>query len=106
VTSALTRRTRWLLVAGAVVVALLVNVAWVAFGPGEGNKGREIESAIRQAWSDTGHTPRTVTCSESDAVWTCDIQSMGGQVVHCPVGGASAFFANPKAALRTSCRVE
>jgi hypothetical protein len=106
VTSALTRRTRWLLVAGAVVVALLVNVAWVAFGPGEQSRGSEIESAIRRAWVDSGRTPRTVTCNETEAAWTCQIESARGDTVVCPIADATVFFRNPPAVLQASCRVQ
>jgi hypothetical protein len=106
VTSALTRRTRWLLVAGAVLVALLVNVAWVAFGPEEAGDRGAIESAIRKAWSADGLAPRAVTCSVSDAVWSCTVESARGDVVHCPVGTADAFFGDPEAALRASCRTD
>jgi hypothetical protein len=106
VTSALTRRTRWLLVAGAVVVALLVNVAWVAFGPDDGGERGRIESEIRRAWTVNGVAPRAVSCAESDTVWTCEVVSARGDLVHCPIGHASAFYTNPNAALQASCRVQ
>jgi hypothetical protein len=106
VISALTRRTRWLLVAGAVVVALAVNIAWVALGPDDGGDRGRIESEIRRAWTANGVAPQTVTCTESDALWTCEIRSSRGDTVHCPIGDASAFYRNPSAALQASCRVE
>jgi hypothetical protein len=106
VTSALTRRTRWLLLAGAVLVALLVNVAWVAFGPGDGGDRTRIESAVRKAWDASGTAPRTVACSQSDASWTCVIESARGDTVRCPVGDASVVLKNTAAALQASCRVE
>ena len=94
-TSALTRRTRWLLVAGAVVLALLVNVAWVAFGPDDSGQRGEIENAVRRVWSSNGQAPRTVTCSESDGTWTCVVESARGDIVRCRVGAAATFLANP-----------
>jgi hypothetical protein len=106
VTSALTRRTRWLLVAGAVAVALLLNVAWVAFGPGEEGDRGKIESTIRRTWSANGLAPRAVTCDQADEVWSCDVESARGDVVHCPIGAADAFFTNPAASLRDSCRTQ
>jgi hypothetical protein len=106
VTSALTRRTRWLLVAGAVVLALLVNVAWVAFGPGDGDRRGEIEGAVQQAWRSNGQAPRSVDCSESGGAWTCVVESARGDTVRCSLGTAGTFLANPEAALRSSCRVE
>jgi hypothetical protein len=106
VTAALTRRTRWLLVAGAVTLALVVNVAWVAFGPSDGGDRRAIESAIRKAWTAKGSAPRDVSCSQSGAGWNCTVRSARGDIVRCPVGTASAFFANPEAALRESCRTD
>jgi hypothetical protein len=106
VTSALTRRTRWLLVAGAVILALLVNVAWVAFGPDDSGQRGEVESAVRQAWASKGQAPRTVDCSESDGAWTCVVESARGDSVRCSLGTAATFLANPKAALQSSCRVE
>jgi hypothetical protein len=104
--SALTRRTRWLLVGGAVVVALALNLAWVAFGPDESGDRHAVESAVQRAWVSSGSAPRAVTCNESDSAWTCEIESARGDIVHCPVGTASAFFANPRAALRGSCRTD
>jgi hypothetical protein len=106
VTSALTRRTRWLLVAGAVILALLVNVAWVAFGPDEGGQRGEVESAVRHTWSANGQTPRTVNCSQSDGAWTCEIESARGDIVRCPIGPAGPFLSKPAAALQASCRTE
>jgi hypothetical protein len=106
VISALSRRTRWLLVAGAVVVALLVNVAWVVLGPHGGGERGKIESEIRRAWAGNGVAPRTVTCAESDSRWTCTIESSRGDMVHCPIGDASTFYSNPAAALQAVCRVE
>jgi hypothetical protein len=106
VTSALTRRTRWLLVAGAVVLALLINVAWVAFGPDDSGQRREIETAIRRTWTGNGVSPRTVNCTQSDATWTCVIESSRGDIVRCPVGSASAVLGNPAAALQASCRTD
>ncbi len=105
-TSALTRRTRWLLVGGAVALALAVNFAWVAFGPDESSNSQEIESAVRSEWTSSGLAPRTVTCDESDSVWTCEIKSAHGDTVTCRVGNASVFFANPRAALGGSCRTD
>jgi hypothetical protein len=106
VSSALTRRTRWLLVAGAVVLALLVNVAWVAFGPDDSGARGEVEGAVQQAWRSNGQAPRTVNCSESDGTWNCVVESARGDIVRCQVGTAATFLANPPAALRSSCRVE
>jgi hypothetical protein len=106
VTAALTRRTRWLLVAGAVALALVVNVAWVAFGPDQGADRGAIESAIQRAWSSRGAPPRAVNCNESRGLWSCEVTSARGDIVNCPVGSSSAFFANPTAALRESCRVQ
>jgi hypothetical protein len=106
VTSALTRRTRWLLVAGAVLIALLANVAWVAFGPDEGGERGKVESAIRRTWTTKGIAPRAVNCSERSGSWSCDVQPARGNVVHCPIGSASAFFSNPAAALQASCRAQ
>ena len=105
-TSALTRRTRWLLVAGAVILALLVNVAWVAFGPGDGGDRGKVEDAVRSTWTAKGLAPRTVHCREAAGAWSCDIEPARGRTVHCAIGSATAFFSNPVAALEQSCRSE
>jgi hypothetical protein len=89
-----------------VALALVVNVAWVAFGPDQGADRGAIESAIQQAWTSKGATPRAVNCKESGSIWSCDIESARGDIVHCPIGTSSAFFANPRAALQESCRVQ
>ena len=88
------------------MIALLVNVAWVAFGPDDGGERGRIESEVRRAWEDKGVAPRAVTCAQTGAAWNCDVESARGDRVHCPIGNASAFYRNPDAALRAACRVE
>jgi hypothetical protein len=106
VTSALTRRAWLLLVAGAVLVALLVNVVWVALGPGDGNDRGKVESAIRHAWTAKGTAPRSVTCTEVRSSWSCQVVSARGDKVDCPVGTVGTFLANPEAMLRASCHTQ
>ncbi len=105
-TAALSRRTRWLLVAGALLLALLVNLAWVAFGPSDRGDRGAVESAVRKTWTAKGTAPRNVSCSESSSAWTCRVESARGDVVICSVGTESVFLANPEAALRDSCSTE
>jgi hypothetical protein len=95
-----------LLVAGAVVLALLLNIAWVAFGPGDGGDRGAIESAVRKTWESKGTAPRSVECTEADASWTCQVESARGDIVNCPLGDASDFLAKPSTVLRSSCRIE
>lgn len=92
--------------AGALALALVVNLAWVAFGPDDAGDRSAIESSVRQLWASNGAAPRTVSCAEADGRWTCQIESARGDSVNCPIGGADAFFANPRAALSSSCRTE
>ena len=105
-TAALTRRSKVLLVAGAVVLALLLNVAWVVFGPDDAGEGSAIESSVRQVWASKGAGPRAVSCDQAAGRWTCRVESVTGVHVTCPLGGADAYFANPRAALSSSCRTE
>jgi hypothetical protein len=108
VTAALTRRTRWLLVAGAVGLALLVNVAWVTLGP-EGasapSRGQELESILRRTWEQHGQAVRSVSCSEASGSWSCRLRpERGREVVTCSLGTAPPQLVVDPAQLAEVCR--
>jgi hypothetical protein len=91
-------------VAGALLVALAVNVAWVTLGPDDGGDRKKIEAEVRRAWTAKGAAPREVTCTRSGGRWTCEIESSRGDRVDCPIGDASAFYRNPDGLLQATCR--
>jgi hypothetical protein len=105
--SALTRRSKLLIVAGAVVVALLINVAWAAFGPDTqhpAGRTHDLEAAVQRAWKESGAPVRDVSCTEAGG-WTCQIKQTRGPVVECSLGSARPeLFVNPKPVLAVSCR--
>lgn len=107
-TSALTRRTRWLLVAGAVVVALLVNVAWVTFGPegaGAPSRAESIGSVLETTWEQHGTPVRRVSCEQFRGSWSCAIEpERGAAAVSCALGTAPPELLVDPAELAKVCR--
>jgi hypothetical protein len=101
--SALTRRTKLLLVAGAVALAVLVNLAWVAFGP-EADRRGDLEAAVTRAWEESGAPVRDVSCSEEAGRWTCRIDQARGPDVRCSLGTPRPeVFVDARAALASGC---
>ena len=102
---ALTGRQWLMVVAGAVVLAVLLNVAWATFGPGDGDSAGDIEAAVERAWDGTATSVDDVSCENGANGWVCRVELSRGQVVDCRVGKPTPqLFDDPKRALGSSCR--
>ena len=84
--SALARRTKLLIIAGAVVAALIINVAWVAFGPESGDGAGALEGHMVREWMQHGVPVRSVSCTQRAGEWTCRIDRRDGRTTECALG--------------------
>ena len=103
--AALTGRQKLMLAAGAVALALIVNIAWAALGPGpDGDAAGDVERAVARAWKGSGSTVRDTDCSDGANGWICRVRLGDGRVVDCQVGEPTPqLFRDPRRTLGSGC---